>query len=480
MSGGLSSGQSSAAPKGIWGISFQRTRQRAGTGHDSQFPVFEPASPEPAVPTGLGVHVNPGKPCGPGWLESRGCYGLVGLPVGMAFCALTHEPRVEITGAGVALLILLTVAAYLPAMRGGFVFDDHPLITENRLVKANDGLYRFWCTTDAPDYYPLTWSLWWVEWRFWGNRATGYHVVNVLLHAINAVLVWRILRRLEIPGAWLAGLVFALHPVNVATAAWISEQKNTLSMFFYAAAILLYLRFDEECRWRWYVLSLASFLLALLGKSAVVMLPVVLLGCAWWKRGRVQRRDFLRSVPFFVLSLASGLLTVWFQQYRALEGHAVGMGGFASRLAMAGQVPWFYLEKTLLPFNLTVVYPKWEIPASRWISYVPGMVLVGCLAWFWWKRKTWGRPLLFGLGYFVGTLFPVLGFFDQGFYSHSLVADPWQYYAIIGVIALAVAGGMQICRRMKQRRFWGAVASLGGGDGAGGGHLETKLCLCRR
>src|ERR1019366_9406782 len=151
-------------------------------------------------------------------------------------------------------------------------------------VKASDGLFRIWFTTAPPDYYPLTWTMWWLEWRLWGDNPTGYHVVNVLLHAANAILVWMILQRLKIPGAWLAALVFAIHPVNVATVAWISEQKNTLSMFFYA--------------------------LALLGKTAVAMLPVILLGCVWWKRGKVQWKDVVRSLPFFVLSLFLGLVTI--------------------------------------------------------------------------------------------------------------------------------------------------------------------------
>ena len=355
------------------------------------------------------------------------------------------------TGWSAALIVLLTALAYVPALRGGFVFDDYVLITRNRIVKAGDGLSRLWFTTEATDYYPLSGSLWWLEWHLWNDRATGYHVVNVLLHAGCAVLVWLILRRLKIPAAWLAAMVFAVHPVNVATGAWISEQKNTLSMLFYALAILLFLRFDEEGQSRWYGLSLGAFLLALLSKTAVVMLPVVLLGCLWWEHGRVRRRDWLCSVPFFVLSLVSGLVTIRLQYDHAMEGHAVQTGGFASRLAAAGWVPWFYLSKALVPIDLTVIYPKWEIDASRWVSYVPGIILIGGLALFWWKRKSWGRPWLFGLGYFVVTLFPVLGFFDQAFYRYSLVADHWQYSSIIGVIALAVAVGHKVGNRMGER-----------------------------
>jgi len=363
-------------------------------------------------------------------------------------------------GTGAVLLMSLTVVAYLPSLRGEFVFDDHELIAENPMLQAKDGLYRFWFTAESPDYRPMTWSLWWLERRLWGTNPIGYHVVNVLLHAVDSVLVWLILRRLRIPAAWLAAAVFAVHPVNVATVAWVSEQKNTLSMLFYALAILLYLRFDEVNRWRWYMLSLAAFFLALLSKTAVVMLPVALLGCVWWVRGRIRRRDWLCCVPYFAASLILAVVTI-VQHHRALGGTAVRTGGFASRLVTAGCVPWFYLSKALLPFNLTVIYPRWEIGASHWVSFVPGIVLIGGLFVFWWKRQSWGRPLLFGLGYFVVMLFPVLGFFDQAFYRYSLVADHWQYFSIVGVIALVVAAGKKIGDRIgKHSRNWGAVMGM--------------------
>ena len=364
------------------------------------------------------------------------------------------------------LIVLITMAAYLPALRGGFIFDDDALITGNRLIKASDGLHRFWFTTEAPDYYPLTWSLWWLEWRLWGASAAGYHAVNILFHAVNAVLVWLVLRRLKIPGAWLAGLVFALHPVNVATVAWISEQKNTLSMLFYAAAILWYLRFDEQGKKRWYILSLAAFLLALLSKTAVVMLPMVLLGCMWWLYSRIRRKDWLRSLPFFGLSLALGLTTIWFQHNRAMGGYEIRTSSFLSRLAAAGWVPWFYLYKALWPIRIFARFIRmWNVDASLWVSYLPGMALLVCLALFWWKRASWGRPLLFALGYFVVTLFPVLGFFDQGFYACSLVADHWQYISIIAIIALASAG----------RR--GVVATVGVNGSKGWGYSAGAVVL---
>lgn len=359
------------------------------------------------------------------------------------------------------LLVVLTFATYTPVLRGRFIWDDDTLITDNPIIKNGDGLRKLWFTTEALDYYPMTGSLYWLEWRAWGNNATGYHVVNVLLHAANAVLVWMVLRRLKIAGAWLAALVFAIHPVNVATAGWVSEQKTTLSMLFAAIAVLFWLRFYDNGRWHGYGLSLAAFLLALLSKSAIVMLPMVLLGCVWWTRGRVRWKDAGHCVPFFVASLVLGLVTVWFQYHRAMQGVPVRSDTFLVRLAAAGWVPWFYLYKALLPLNLMVIYPKCQIDPGHWLSYAPGAILVVGFLVSLRNRKTWGRPVLFGLGYFVVMLFPVLGFLDQSFYNYSLVADHWQYYSIVGVIALAVVAGDKACRRMSQRhRRWGTVVAV--------------------
>jgi tetratricopeptide (TPR) repeat protein len=183
------------------------------------------------------------------------------------------------------------------------------------------------------------------------------------------------------------------------------------------------------------------------------MLPVVLLMCAWWRHGQVRVKDLLGSAPFFLLSLVAGLVTIWFQRNRALEGHSYLTGNMAARLATAGCAPWFYLWKVLLPLNLCVIYPQWHIDASNWLVYLPGIFLVACLAVLWRARGSWGRPWLFAIAYFVVVLFPVLGFFEQGFYQYSPVADPWLYPAIAAPIALAVAGAASISRRRQRLAF---------------------------
>ncbi len=341
---------------------------------------------------------------------------------------------------GCSILVLVTFLTYWPATNAGFIWDDDFYLTDNPIIKMADGVRRFWFSTEPEEYYPLTYTTWWLEWRLWGTDARGYHVLNVVLHTLNALLVWAVLRGLSVPAAWLAALIFAVHPVNVASVAWIAERKNTLSMMFYLLAILAWLRFEHRPRARWYAATLLAYILALFSKTAVVMLPFVLLGCSWWRTGTISRAAVMRSVPLFALGLVFGMVTIWFQYNRALSGRIVREAGILARLAEAGWSIWFYLKKALVPFELSMIYPRWEITQWGWLAYVPGLLLIVTFLLFWRYRFTWGKHALMAMGYFVVTLFPVLGFFDQGFYEHSLVADHWQYSSILGPIALTVAG----------------------------------------
>jgi len=381
---------------------------------------------------------------GPSELDDAQQMTCEGAPPDNAGDAIEQRPgRSALRAALIAVVVLI---AYVPAMRSGFIWDDEWYLTDNPMIRASNGLYRFWFTTEPQDYYPLPSTMLWIEWRLWGMNAAGYHVVNVLLHAVSAVLVWRVLERLRIPGAWLAGLIYGVHPVCVESVAWIAERKNTLPMGFFLLAILLYLRYERQSQPRWYWLAAGAFLLALLSKTSVVMLPVVLLGLAWWQRGRIDRQDVIRSGPFFALSIAFGLITVWFQYHHSIGPDAVREGGLASRLAVAGTAVWFYLGKALLPVRLTHIYPGWELDPGSLTAWMPLIGLAAGLLVCWRFRRSWGRPILAGAGFFVVNLLPVLGLVDIYFLRYSVVADRWQYVSLVGIIALASGAAVWAAR----------------------------------
>jgi Flp pilus assembly protein TadD len=344
-------------------------------------------------------------------------------------------------GLGVLALVALVLAAYHPLLPGSFLMDDRRLVqTDNPLVNGTSGPLSIWFHAD----FALSTFAFWVEWLAWGQNPAGYHAVNMALHALSAVLVWGLLARLKIPGAWLAAAMFAVHPVGVATVGRIAELKNTLSLPFFLLSLWLYLRY-EAASFRpsggalWLAGSLAAFVLALLAKTSTVMLPFLLLAGAAWQRGRVTRQDMLRAIPYFVLALGFGWMSVWYQKHQALAGLALAPESFWERLAIAGRVFWFYLGKALWPVHLCLVYPQWKVDAASPAAYIP-LLLCGAAALLCWRfRRGWGRHVLFGLGCFALTLFPALGFFDAQFLTKWQVSDHLQYLPLIAPVALAAA-----------------------------------------
>jgi tetratricopeptide (TPR) repeat protein len=362
------------------------------------------------------------------------------------------------------LLSLIGLTAYLPVLQNGFVWDDDTFLTNNPLIKAPDGLFRFWFSTQASDYWPVTSSTLWLEWRLWGMHAAGYHATNLVLHVAEGLMLWAILRRLRVPGAYLAALLFVVHPVNVESVAWIAQRKNLMAMLFYLASIYFFVRrtevgtgvppvraaakskADTDGRGRpslpldkWYYLSLLSFLLAMLSKGSVAPLPVVLLGIIAWRR-RIDRRDLLEISPFFLISAALIVVNVWFQTHGS--GEIVRQADGFERLLGAAGVIWFYLYKAVLPIDLVFVYPQWHIAAGDALWWLPLLGAIGVTALLWRLARP-DRPLargsLFAWLYFVVMLLPVMGFTDVYFMRYSLVADHYQHLAIIGLLALAAA-----------------------------------------
>jgi tetratricopeptide (TPR) repeat protein len=372
-----------------------------------------------------------------------------------------------------ALIVLLAVLVYLPTLRNGFIWDDETYVEENLALRSLDGLRGIWFELGVvPQYYPLVHSTFWVEYHLWGVRPIGYHAVNMLLHAASAVLLWRLLVRLGLPGAWLAGALFAVHPVHIESVAWITERKNVLSCLLALGAIAAYLRFAPPEQpsgtrgrpardWAFYGLALLLYVGALWSKTVTASVPAVLLVIRWWKQGRLGLRDAVPLAPFFVIGLALSGITVWME--RANVGATGDEWDFSpvERMLIAGRALWFYAGKLLWPHPLIFFYPRWTIDDHLGWQYVyPAGVGLTIVA-LWLLRHRWGRGPLAAVLIFAGVLLPALGFFNVYPFRYSFVADHFQYHASIGFIALFAAGLVQAARRLPAPIAWLGPAGAG-------------------
>ena len=379
-------------------------------------------------------------------------------------------------------LVVATLFAYIPALHGGFVWDDDSWTTGIiGLLRDASGLRSIWFQPTAlQQYYPLTGTSFWLDYHLWKFWTAPYHVENVLLHASAALLFWQLLLRLRVPGAWLAGAIFALHPVMVLSAAWITERKNVLSLVFYLGALLAYGRYArwwmtgtaevtpvpdsswaKHRRFAFYGLALVLFLCALLAKTTVFALPAVILLIGWWKRGQIRwRADVLPSLPFFALSLGLCAVTSW------LEKNHVGAQGpdfalsFPQRCLIAGHVFWFYLGKLFWPANLCFVYPRWQPDPGSWWQWLYPMTAIAVLLAPWLASKQIGRGPATALFFYVGTLFPLLGFMNAFGMRYSFVWNHWVYLPSLGIIALAAAGVVRSAELLRSPAVINAVAAI--------------------
>ena len=352
----------------------------------------------------------------------------------------------------VVALVLLTFAVHFPALHGGFIWDDDDHLTQNFAMTAPDGLRQIWSSLRVSRYYPLTLTTFWVERRAWGLEPMPYHAVNILLHAASAVLIFFILRRLNVSAAWLAAAFWAIHPTNVESVAWITELKNAQSGLFFFVALLCYLQFDRQSKPGWYAAALACFAAALASKPSTVTFPAVLLGLVWWQRSRITWADVVRTVPFFLLSAGMSLLTIAEQKRHILGDAQEWSLTFAQRIVVTGKDLWFYLGKLLWPHPIVFVYPRWDLSVAGWWPWVPAILAAGLAAVLWLYRDTKaGRAGLFGLGYFLLALLPVLGFFDVYYFRYSFVSDHFQYLASLGPLAL-VATAIVVALRQPVAR----------------------------
>jgi Putative Zn-dependent protease, contains TPR repeats len=366
------------------------------------------------------------------------------------------------------LIVIAGLLVYAPAFHGDWLWDDDQEITQNAILTDPQGLIKIWKGESGADYFPLKSTVQWIYFRGFGTDRTAWHLLNVGLHLVNALLFWKVLARLGIRQAWLGGLIFSIHPILIESVAWVSELKNTLSLPFLLLAMLTWISFDERGRVRDLLLAFVFYLMAVLCKTSVVMFPCVILLYSWWRDLQGDRpegefsfkalddlagklpilarglwRAVLASVPFFLLSACAAWWTIEFQHDRAIGSETIPVGNLLSRTEIAGISVWFYLWKTVFPFKLFFsygllpIYPRWTPQIWMLVSWP---VLAAILFWLWLRRKTWGRHVLLGFGFFLINLFPVLGFITMSYMRITWTADHFLYLPALGIIGLGAAG----------------------------------------
>jgi tetratricopeptide (TPR) repeat protein len=352
-----------------------------------------------------------------------------------------------------AALVLLVAIVYWPTLGNGFIWDDDWYVENNGTLRTWQGLADIWFKLGAvPQYYPLVHSTFWVEYHLWGLDPRGYHVVNMLLHATAVVVLWRLLARLAVPGAWLAAAIFAVHPLQVESVAWVSERKNVLSCALAVGSLLAYLRFSppesrlptasgdaQPLKWSSYFVALGLFLAALLSKTVTCSVPAVLLVLYWWKQGRLTRRGVALLVPFFVVGVALAFVTAWMEKVHVGAEGKDWILSPVERVLLAGRALWFYAGKLAWPHPLVFFYQRWTIDGHVWWQFLFPLAAASVIIGLWVARKRIGRGPLAGVVIFAGVLVPALGFFDVFPFRYSFVADHFQYHASIGLIAVAVS-----------------------------------------
>lgn len=363
--------------------------------------------------------------------------------------------------AGVLCFVLVgaCLVAYIPAMYAGYIWDDDVYVTGNPLLSAPNGLWRIWFTTDAPSqYFPMVYTTFRFEYALWGLEPFGYHLTNIILHVVNALLLWYLLSRLTVPGAWLAAAIFALHPVHTESVAWITQRKNVLSLLFYLCSALAYLQYaleswkktDKDNSEKFYILSLILFLCSLSSKTVTCTFPAALLVVLWWKRGTIRRKDLIDLSLFFILGLVCGLyIILWERGHQGTGKIDFGLN-LIERMLIASRALWFYLGKLIWPVGLAFNYPLWKINASNPFQY---SWLLACLIVGWillrWRDKL-GRGPIAAIVFFVVTLSPMLGFISLYTFIYTYVTDHYQYVASIGPITLIVAASYRLIDRLDR------------------------------
>ncbi|MCX7018540.1 MAG: tetratricopeptide repeat protein [bacterium] len=350
-----------------------------------------------------------------------------------------------------SLIAAAAVVCYIPALFAGFVWDDIS-ITQNVHLRSIGGLLNIWFYPSEniweDHYWPLVYTSFWADHLLWNLNPFGFHLTNVVLHAADSVLVYAVLNRMGVKGAWMAGILFAVHPVHVESVAWVIERKDTLSALFYLLALLMYLDFNTSHRRKMLFLTIFFQVMALMCKSVAVTLPAAIILYHWWRDGAVSRDKWRSLALLFAAGFVITIADFWFLRQRGGESYDLSL---VERVLVAGRALWAYAGRMIWPVNLCPMYPRWDIDPWSAIQWCFPLSAALVLAVFFMLRARIGRGLFASAVYFVITLSPALGFIGFSFMKYAYIADRFAYLASCGLLALAAGGGAWIWRRVGDR-----------------------------
>ena len=394
---------------------------------------------------------------------------------------------------GLTLLACLAILSFLPSLGGQFIWDDE-IITESQAANGLEGLRNIWSLNTAGEkehrlehlgtlwflrndngrelhFWPITYMSFWIEDQLWGIGNTGaHHAVNLLLHAINSLIAWRLLAAIGVPGAFFAAALFAVHPVHAESVAWISGRKDLLAALFYMLSAGLWFRHRDADstghRTGLLLLSLSLYLLAMLSKTTAVTLPAVLFIVIWWKQGRITGRDMTGLAPLLAIGLAWGILDTLIA---APTTYKIDLGFEPiDRIVLMAKAFGIYASLAVLPFDLALLYPRWSVDGSSAVQWLPVLALALVSAMLWVLKHRIGRGWLAALAIYWVTLLPVLGLVDFGYLPYTFVADRYQYIALLvpaALLSAAATRGLDRCPRLLRRAGYAVGTAITAGFG---------------
>jgi Tfp pilus assembly protein PilF len=364
------------------------------------------------------------------------------------------------------LLAITTFAVYLPVRNYSFVqYDDDVYVTKNTGVQSGlswHGIKWAFVTNHGANWHPLTWLSLMLDCQLFGVKSGPMHIVNVLFHIANTLLLFIVFNRMT-KALWQSAFIaalFALHPLHVESVAWIAERKDVLSTLFWMLTMLAYVRYVESSSAGRYILAIVFFALGLLAKPMLVTLPFVLLLVDYWPLGRFSnskfsiRNSITEKLPFFFLSILLSVITFIVQQ----KGGAVFEGDivpFNVRLANAIFSYFVYIEKMFWPVRLAVLYPY----SFNGISFVKVLlsatilVLITVLALYNYRRR---KYLIVGWLWYLGTLVPVIGIIQVGVQAF---ADRYTYVPLTGLFIIFVFASADLLKNVPFKKYILAISA---------------------